>query len=771
MKKNTRYPEQWPDIDPALYQRSVRWFRAIKSHLGVQLKLHADHQAVQGDIFLFNHFSRFETFIPQFLIFEKTGAFSCAIASGEFFHEENLLANYLKHVGVFPHDHPRLFPMLAGQILRGRKVIIFPEGGMVKDRRVIDRQGQYSIYSRIKGERRKQHTGPSVLGQGVDALKAAIRHGFSVNDYLRLQQWKEQLGFDSLDELMVAANKPTLIVPCNITFYPMRASENLLSRLAEWLNKDMSIRQAEELVVEGNILLKNTDMDIRMGDAIDPCCVWGWRTRWLMARTAPSFKSTDAVFALNTRPGSWLQKLLGLTLVSNAGCARNHYMEAMYALVTINLSHLASTLIVMMIEQAQTRIEKGRFYTVLYLAIKSLQKNPDIHLHESLLNPEDYGDLLSERNARFEEFIHTAKELELMAEMDDCYHFLPKLCEQSEFDRIRLENPIAVYNNEAAPVRQVREALEKANRDYQRIDPFKLAAWHLDDEHLALAFEQERYASLEFAEIKALETATANPAPFFLKPKKANGVGVLLIHGLLASPAELRDYGHYLAGQGYTVLGVRLPGHGTSPYALRDSAFEDWGHSVQRGFAVLKLHCPKVFLVGFSTGGALALNLAAQRHPEIVGVVAAAVPVRFANPAFMLVPLLHNANSLVHWVSSYEGIKPFLENDAEHPDINYHHVPVRALYELRRLIEHMESHLGEINCPVYLLQGDQDPIVALNSLEILKEKLLAATLATNILSANRHGVLMENLDDCWQKIDQFLQQAHLLKAQAVLPEP
>jgi hypothetical protein len=114
----------------------------VKKLLGVKIKLHAESQPEQGDIFLFNHFSRFETFIPQYLIYERTGAYSCAIAADEFFAEDTALARYLSNVGVFPHDHPRLFPMLAAQILRGRKVIVFPEGGMVKDRQVMDRHGQ-----------------------------------------------------------------------------------------------------------------------------------------------------------------------------------------------------------------------------------------------------------------------------------------------------------------------------------------------------------------------------------------------------------------------------------------------------------------------------------------------------------------------------------------------------------------------------------------------------------------------------------------------------
>jgi len=65
------YSNDWSDIDTRLYKRSVKAFSTVKNMLSVKMKLHADTQVSQGDIFLFNHFSRFETFIPQFLIFEK----------------------------------------------------------------------------------------------------------------------------------------------------------------------------------------------------------------------------------------------------------------------------------------------------------------------------------------------------------------------------------------------------------------------------------------------------------------------------------------------------------------------------------------------------------------------------------------------------------------------------------------------------------------------------------------------------------------------------
>ena len=88
---------------------------------------------------------------------------------------------------------------------------------------------------------------------------------------------------------------------------------------------------------------------------------------------------------------------------------------------------------------------------------------------------------------------------------------------------------------------------------------------------------------------------------------------------------------------------------------------------------------------------------------------AVAVPIKFINPRFMLVSLLYGANKLVDWVSSYEGVKPFIENDSEHPLINYRHVPVKSLYELRRLIHDMNDCLPRCRCPVLVMHGDHAP--------------------------------------------------------------
>jgi len=45
-------------------------------------------------------------------------------------------------------------------------------------------------------------------------------------------------------------------------------------------------------------------------------------------------------------------------------------------------------------------------------------------------------------------------------------------------------------------------------------------------------------------------------------------IGCLLVHGYTASAEEMLPLGEFLVKQGYTVLGVRLAGHGTHPADL-----------------------------------------------------------------------------------------------------------------------------------------------------------------------------------------------------------
>src|SRR5210317_1880575 len=133
----------YPRINPRVYGFCVKAFRSTRKLLKLNIKLHQDAETEQdttqqGDIFLFNHFARFETFIPQYLIHEACGAYCRSVAAPEFFEGDAPFSKLLYSIGVVPNNMPHLFPFIAREILHDRKLVVFPEGGMVKDKRVVD---------------------------------------------------------------------------------------------------------------------------------------------------------------------------------------------------------------------------------------------------------------------------------------------------------------------------------------------------------------------------------------------------------------------------------------------------------------------------------------------------------------------------------------------------------------------------------------------------------------------------------------------------------
>ena len=97
---------------------------------------------------------------------------------------------------------------------------------------------------------------------------------------------------------------------------------------------------------------------------------------------------------------------------------------------------------------------------------------------------------------------------------------------------------------------------------------------------------------------------------FVLKAAKPIG-GVLLVHGLSDSPYSLRALAERLHAEGYTVVGLRVPGHGTCPRALAEVTADDWTAAMKiavRGVRALLPAGTPLILAGYSNGGALSVH-------------------------------------------------------------------------------------------------------------------------------------------------------------------
>ena len=59
--------------------------------------------------------------------------------------------------------------------------------------------------------------------------------------------------------------------------------------------------------------------------------------------------------------------------------------------------------------------------------------------------------------------------------------------------------------------------------------------------------------------------------------------GILLLHGMSDSPYSLRHLGQSLHASGATVIGLRIPGHGTAPSGLVEVKWQDMAAAVRPG--------------------------------------------------------------------------------------------------------------------------------------------------------------------------------------------
>ncbi|MGC9400108.1 MAG: alpha/beta hydrolase [Anaerolineae bacterium] len=205
--------------------------------------------------------------------------------------------------------------------------------------------------------------------------------------------------------------------------------------------------------------------------------------------------------------------------------------------------------------------------------------------------------------------------------------------------------------------------------------------------------------------------------PFFFP---SGGQGVLLIHGYLSSPAEMRPLGEYLAQAGLTVLGIRLTGHGTRPEDLEDVHWQAWVADVQAGLETLRARCEQVSLAGHSLGGALALYTAAQTPVERV--VAYSAP----DGALAETPPLVLAEPLSHLLSMLPKIGSDVRDPAARREhLTYPRIPVKSAAQVAALLTHLDEVLPLITAPTLLIYARQDRVIPATSAAHIARRLNA----------------------------------------------
>ncbi len=699
---------------------------------GIDIRLHGIEKIPdQPVVYVVNHFTRLETGLIPYVIRKHIQKYPVSLAAQYFF--EGRMKEFMDNVGAVSIADPNRDKICIHALFTdSHPVVIFPEGQIIKDKKIVEK-GKYLVYN--AGIRRPPHTGAAQIALLTEFLREKLRILKSRGDQTAMAHMMSRFDLD-ISDIEKIISKETYVVPVNITYYPVRAQENVLSTLVGKYFHNISTRMQEELQVEGPIVLGKVDIDINFGEpiAVKKYVMSKWKMKRMMA---------DRNLYLNTGD---FKKIPAFRNV----CVRlmSDYMKAIYALTTVNHDHIMSYILA---SYAQDTFSENDYKKRIFLALEHLRKIKMPNCHTALYRKQFYL-LTDDYHEKYETFIKEAiannyitRENGIITKNSERFSVM------TDFHTIRRDNIIEVLKNEVEPLQHLTRAM-----DWQKFIPAYFLKWKIRKTFINLdkdLFEQDYQQYYLPSESKPKNIGE----PFFLK-RFFSRKGIILIHGYMAAPEEIRPLADYLHQHGYNVYGVRMRGHGTAPEDLASRNWEKWYDSASRAYIIMKNSVKTFSIAGFSMGGGIALLQAANKPGRFAGVISINAPMKLKNITSKFSSIVVAWNTLLTKIHVDKLKMEFIENKPENPEINYLRNPVRGAYELDTLMRFVENHLKNVVDPALVVQASGDPVVDAVSGQEIFDKLGSREKQLLRVDANHHGILRgQAADEVKKKVLEFLE--------------
>lgn len=730
------------------YYMSGYAFKAFSGISKARITIHGEDKIPREQgavIFTANHFTRIETVFLPYHIHEITKKPVWSLAAAELF--QGGLKGILEAMGAVSTRDPQRDLLIVKSLLGAQaECIIFPEGMMVKNKKITS-DGDLILYG-DDNVLQKPHTGAATLALQTEFYRERLRRMKKINirEFDRLVDLYE---IKSPDEVL---NQQTFIVPVNITYYPVRAKENVLSKIALNMMENPSQRVVDELLTEGTMIFSGVDVDIRFGDPI-----------YIKDYFFNSFIESD----LTSRRKIYFSNRLSSHHVMRAHAHEimTRYMTCVYEMTTLNYDHIFASILKYMPDNGEG-IDEYDFRCRAFLATFACEMSLHCNFHKSLYENQIHI-LTNDRFHRYKDFINLAIETGVVERKENrLYKNDSKFDTGYTFHTARVENPVAVIANEVEPLVKlqayladlaVKSASEIALFMSYRIEDKQYNAY-LNDFHMHVGtlplmnpyheteWDSESKQSEDEISVVYNVTSIKTPKkpdkipgeipienmdttlpentvtakhPLLHKPLIHNAVesenlqkcynhgrprllksdygdtGVVLIHDYLSSPGELLPFARYLQHRGVSVYLPRLPGHGTSPENLVGTQFVQWIEAVEEGLVLLRSLCKKKVVGGLGLGGILGLALQA-RATDIDALFMVAPPQKIKDyPSEFL-----TSGGLWSQMIKRAGLPSSEKDDwidyiPETPEFRYSTHPVSMLKQIDMLLEQIEYNIKE----------------------------------------------------------------------------
>lgn len=225
--------------------------------------------------------------------------------------------------------------------------------------------------------------------------------------------------------------------------------------------------------------------------------------------------------------------------------------------------------------------------------------------------------------------------------------------------------------------------------------------------------------------------------PFYNKASK--DLGVLMFHGLAATPNQMRELGDFLYSKGVSNFGACIAGHATKKEDLINTTRKDWLDSARNDYQEFSKIYKKNILLGFSLGGLLVLNLGKDYKPNAI--ISIGAPYR----------LSYKGNFL--YILGYYKTAP--ENKLTY----VREISLKTKYEIIMFTKDTRKGLHQIESPLLLVQGTADKRVSKKSAYQISDSIQSGDKEMLILPGEEHSVLEGKYKyQVFDKIHEFILQ-------------
>ncbi len=242
--------------------------------------------------------------------------------------------------------------------------------------------------------------------------------------------------------------------------------------------------------------------------------------------------------------------------------------------------------------------------------------------------------------------------------------------------------------------------------------------------------------------------------PYFIDKKSE--IGLLCIHGFTSTPRQYKDLASYFSKKGFTIYAPALAGHGTTPAELQKTTAEDWKEQIENDYQKLKSKVKKVFIIGNSFGGNIALHLADKFGEEISGLILMGTPIR-----------LKSQRLIKARVFTYGWLKPYYSKPQRYysidytdgiDEISYPVIPLKALRQFFRMIKETVFNLPKITSPALIVHANVDKVVDPRSAQYIHQYLGSDYKYVYLFDSNKHSLVEDEYrrDELFKKIHDFV---------------